>query len=444
MQSIVRPFFSLLLAWVISPTLWASDLLSIFDLAQINDPVLQSAKQAELAAIEVKPQAVAGFLPKIGATLDPDNKTTTSAATAMGTQSPIRNQTYKQTTYGLTLTQPVFYYQQWVQFHQASEQVKAAHATYAAAEQDLIVRTIQGYFNVLSAVDALSFTRAQRTAFDKFLDQTEQRYKVGLIAITDVQIAKAQRDSAYAQEIAAANGVQDAREQLRQITGQPVDPLISLRQTIPLESPKPQEPERWVQSALTHNFQLQALRYKTEATRSNINLSQAGHLPSLAVNSTLARSSSTPLEPRNTSKVFGLQVSLPLFSGGLVTSQTRQAVHLYEQAQKDLETLYKSLESQSRQAYAGVLTQISQVKALKQAIVSNQSALDATEASFNVGTRTIVDVLTAQTNLIQAQQNYANARYAYILQSVQLKQAAGSLSPDDLLQINAILAHPKS
>jgi outer membrane protein len=338
----------------------------------------------------------------------------------------------------------VFYYQQWVHYQQASEQVKAAHATYAAAEQDLIVRTIKGYFNVLRAVDTLSFAGAQRKAFDKFLDQTEQRYKAGLIAITDVQIAKAQRDSAYAEEMVAENGVHDAREQLREITGQPVASLVSLRQEIPLESPDPQNPEAWVQTALSHNFQLQALRYQTEATRSHIKLSHAGHLPSVVLSSNLARASSTPLEARHTWKVLGLGISLPLFSGGLIRSQTREAVHLYEQAQKNLETLHRSLERQSRQAYAGVLTQISQSKALQQAVISNQSALEATEAAFNVGTRTIVDVLSAQSNLIQAQQQYANARYAYIMQSLQLKQVAGSLSPEDLFQINALRAQPKA
>ncbi len=438
----VRHLFLIILAWTIPLPLWAHDLLKIYALAQDNDPVLQSAREAELAAAEAKPQALAGFLPTIQATTNP-TKTSNTAVPATGTQSTITNQSYDKFSYGFTLTQPVFYYQQWVQFHQASKQIKAAHATYAAAEQDLMVRTTQGYFNVLSAVDALSFAHAQRKALDKYLDQTQQRYKVGLIAITDVQIAKAQRDSAYAQEIAAENGVKDAKEQLRQITGQPVDTLVSLRKNIHLESPTPQIPESCVQSALTHNFQLQAARYQTEATRANINLNQAGHLPVLGVSSSVARASSTPLAPRNTAKVLGLQVAIPLFSGGLVSSKTREAVHLYEQAQKDLETQYKALESQTRQAYSGVITQINQVKALKQAIVSNQAALDATEASFNVGTRTIVDVLTAQKNLIQAQQNYANARYNYFLQTIQLKQAAGSLNPNDLVEINGLLEHPK-
>ncbi|MBP6104457.1 MAG: TolC family outer membrane protein [Gammaproteobacteria bacterium] len=444
MQSMIRPLYLLLLILGISPPLWAFDLLHIYAVAQQNDPVLQSARQAELAAVEAKPQALAGFLPTVGATLNPVNKTTTTATAATGGQTPIPYESYRQTTYGLTLTQPLFYYQQWVQFHQASQQVKAAHATYAAAEQDLMVRTVKGYFNVLSAVDALTFARVQRQALDKYLDQTQQRYKVGLIAITDVQIAKAKRDSAYAQEIAASNGVQDAKEQLRQITGQPVETLRSLRKNIQLAPPKPQIPEDWVQSAFTHNFQLQALRYQTEATRTKINLSQAAHLPALNVSSRLERASSTPFTPRNTSRVVGLQVTMPLFSGGLVRSQTRQAVHVYEQAQKDLETQYKTIERQSRQHYAGVLTQISQAKALKQAIVSNKSALDATEASFNVGTRTIVDVLEAHTNLIAAEQSYASSRYNYFLQSVQLKQAAGSLTPHDLREINDLLENPKT
>lgn len=416
----------------------AQNLLEVYALASQQDPVLQSAKQEQLVVLEALPQARAQFLPTVQATAN-HSGIHNATAKANGLQSPLMNGGYSQNTCGLSLTQPIFYYQQWVQFAKASKQVKAAHASYAAAEQDLIVRSVNHYFNVLKAFDTLKFKQAQRLAFEKFLEQTQQRYSVGLIAITDVQIAKAQRDSAYAEEIAAQNSVENQKEQLREITAQPVHQLSALKKNIPLTSPEPTALKAWVQLALEQNFSLQSLRYQNEARRADIQLSKAGHLPALNLNGTTTRTSNTPLLPRNTNSIIGLQVTIPLFSGGLVKSQTKQAVHLYEKNQSDLDRLYKQIESQTRQNYRNVITQISQASALQQAIVSNRSALKATEASFNVGARTIVDVLNAHSNLIKAEQDYANARYDYLIQSVQLKQAAGILSPLDIIEINALL-----
>ncbi len=423
------------------------DLLSVYRTAKSNDPTLQAAKAGQLSAAEASPQALANFLPTIRATAantanhnssiyaNTKDNGTTSSSTTTGTTS----QSYNQSTYGLALTQPIFYYQQWVQYAQATEQVKQANATYAAAEQDLIVRTVQAYFGVLKAYDALKFARAQRVALGKFLDQTEQRFKVGLIAITDVQIAKAQRDSAYAQEISAENTLANAKEVLRQITDKPMDKFYFLRDELTLKSPEPNNIEKWVVTALDQNFTLQASRFGVAVSRQNIKINEGGHFPTISVNGNITSSTSTPSTPTNTNSSIGLQVALPLFSGGAVNSKTRQAVYNYEQIQKQMETLYRQVESNTRQAYRGVLTQISQIQALKQAIISNASALKATDAAFRVGTRTIVDVLNSQTSLIQAEQNYANARYDYILQSIQLKQAAGTLSPEDVQHINSWL-----
>ena len=422
----------------ISLPIQAQNLLEVYELANQQDPILQSAKQQQLATLEATPQARAQFLPTVQAAAN-HSGIHNAAASATGTQSPIMNGGYSQNSCGLSVTQPIFYYQQWVQFDKASKQVKAAYASYAAAEQDLIVRSVNTYFNVLKAIDTLKFKQAQRVAFEKFLDQTEQRYRVGLIAITDVQIAKAQRDSAYAEEIAAQNSVENQKEQLREITGQPIDHFTALKKNIPLTAPKPTTLEAWVKLALEQNFSLQSLRYQNEVSRADIQLTKAGHLPTLNLNGITTRTSNTPILPRNTNSAIGLQVTIPLFSGGLVNSQTKQAVHLYEKNQSDLERLYKQIESQTRQNYRNVMTQISQTQALQQAIVSNRSALKATEASFNVGSRTIVDVLNAQSNLIKAEQDYANARYDYMIQSVQLKQAAGTLSPLDIIEINALL-----
>ncbi len=424
--------------------LFASDLLDVYRYALCNDPTLQAAKETQLAAQEQLPQARAQFLPVISAsatnfayhqtpaTSSVNNIINTSTSTASGIS-------FNQSTYGLTLNQPIFYYQQWIQLSSATTQVKQANATYAAAEQDLIVRTIQGYFNVLKASDTLKFSKANRKQLAKILEQTQLKFKVGLIAITDVQIAKAQYDTALAQEISDENALANQKELLREITAQPIESFAFVRENLALKSPEPADPEKWVMTATDQNYALQAARFGAEVSRINIKNTSAGHLPTLNINSNLTKQTSALGTPTTKFSDVGLQVNLPLFNGGAITSKTKQAVHTYEQTQKQMETLYRKTESNTRQAYRGVLTQISQIAAQQQAIVSTESALKATEASFNVGTRTIVDVLTAQTNLIQAKKNYANARYDYIIQTVLLKQAAGTLCPEEVQHINAWL-----
>jgi len=425
----------------------ADDLLSTYRLAKAHDPILQGAKEALLAAKEATPQAQALFLPTVNATANYTNNRLKAGGGGLGfdnTTGELQVQPpgtihFGQNTYSLQLSQPVFYFEQWIHYAKATELVKKANATYAAAEQELIIRVVNRYFGVLKAIDALNFARAERSSFSKFYEQSEQRFKAGLIAITDVQIAKAQHDNAYSNEIAAENELQNAKEQLREITGSPIEAFSFLRENLILKSPEPENLEQWVLTALEQNFMLQASRFQIAVSRADIRINQAGYLPTLNINGAVNHSNSTSLETNNTLSNVGLQISIPIFSGGATRSKTKQAVHLYEQSQKQLETLHRQVESNTRQAFRGVLTQISQAAALKQAIVSNESALEATSASFKVGTRTIVDVLNSQSSLIQAKKNYANARYDYIVKSMQLKQAAGTLSPEDIQHINAWL-----
>lgn len=434
-----KPLF-ILCGILLSSSVLAEDLSAVFDLAQANDPTFQASRQTQLAEQEAKPQAQADFFPVLSATSQHTAYHNTNNSQGNAASNRIN---YNQSNYGLTLSQPIFYYQQWVNLSKASNQVKAANATFAAAEQDLIVRTVESYFNVLKAFDALKFAKAQQKAFAKFYEQTEERYKVGLIAITDVQIAKAKHDNAYAQVISAENELSDQKEKLAEITGQPIKQFSSLRKKLKLIPPEPADMTKWVETALDQNFSLQAAQYTSDAAKAEVRIQQGGHMPTVNINGNVNRQTSTPFSAKGTTSNIGLQVTMPIFSGGSITSKTRQAMHLYEKNQRDVETLHRQVKSNTRQAYRGVLTQISQAKALKQAIVSNASALEATEASFTVGTRTIVDVLDSQTNLIQAEQDYANARYDYILQTLRLKQAAGTLCPEDIKHINSWLAGNK-
>ncbi|HXH54296.1 MAG TPA: TolC family outer membrane protein [Gammaproteobacteria bacterium] len=423
------------------PCLFASDLLEIYRQAQINDPTIQAAREGQLATQEAIPQARAQFLPVLNADVN-HIASHQSVGTNNATGTAIINTSnshYNQSNYGLTLTQSIFYYQQWIQLSTAAAQVKQANATYAAAEQDLIVRTVKGYFNVLKARDTLKFSKANRTQLAKILDQTQLKFKVGLIATTDVQIAKAKYDKAFAEEISNENEFANQKERLREITGQSVESFSFVREDLFLKSPEPSDPEKWVITAADQNFELEAARFGAEASRTDIKNTTTGHLPTLNIQSNIKRFTSARGAPSATNSDVGLQVSMPIFNGGAVSSKTRQAVHNYEHKQKKAEALYRKIASDTRQAYRGVLTQISQATAQKQAIASTDSALKATEASFNIGTRTIVDVLTAQTDLIEAQQKYANARYDYIIESVLLKQAAGILSPEEVQHINTWL-----
>jgi len=457
---------ALLISTTLSPmgyaaTPCATDLLTVYQMAEDNDPALQAARGTELAGFENRYQALANFLPTIAGT-----------ASKLATHSNQNNlQNFTNNIYTLSLNQTVFNYQNWVQYAQSkniNKQACAAYAdveltlilrtaqAYADVELTLILRTAQAYFDILQAEDALKYATAQRDAFSKFLDQTQQRFNVGLIAITDVQIAKASHDNSNALVIAAANDVENKKQVLQQIIGKKVDKIVPLRDSLKLPPPDPFNIQRWVDFSLQNNWGLKAAEYNARVSQQNIELQAAGHLPTVNVvgNASsnnfpsysqrqaafLVRNDPFALNPLPAKTAsIGLQLSVPIFSGGAVVSRTRQAAYLYEQDSKRAEVVYRNVESQTRQAYLGVLSQIAQVEALKQAIVSNQSALDATQASFNVGTRTIVDVLNSQTNLILAQQSYAKARYAYIIQSLTLKLYAGILSPEDICHVNSWL-----
>ena len=448
-QCILRLSFVLL--GIFPGCLAAKDLIDAYQLAICNDPTIQAAREARLAAFEAYPQARALFLPVVAATATNTyyNKNYDGNTITFLNQTiplTIKHFHYDQSVYSLQLTQPVFYYQQWVQLSKADDQVKQANAVYAASEQDLIVRTVQRYFGVLRAIDNLKYAKTQRVALEKFLKQAEAEFKAGVITITDSQITKARYDSALSQEIAAENNVEIQKQLLIEITGEPICSFSELQQNLNLKSPEPQNIEEWVCRALEQNYNLRAARYQAEAAKQDILLNQSGHLPTININGQVIQSGPTRdivAYPRNTNSYIGLQVAMPLFSGGSVVSKTRQARHLYGQAESQMEAICRQVRSATRQAYLNVLTQISQIKAFKQSVASNQIALKSTDTAFKTGTRTIVDLLNSQTDVIKSEQDFMNAQYDYILQSVLLKQAAGTLSPEDVCLINTWLVSRK-
>lgn len=414
-------------------TAGADTLYQIYQLAQERDPTLRAAAAARDATLETKPQSLSGVLPTVGLGGE-------ISRTSYDKRNPIpgaKNPTYStDKTYTLNLTQPVFRWDRWVALSQADNVVTQAQATYGAAEQDLMVRVSERYFAILAAQDALRLARAEKESIGRQLEQAQQRFDVGLSAITDVQEAQARYDSTLASEISAEDKLASSYEQLREIIGEQNENLAPVRdQEFKLVSPQPQDLQSWVNKALDQNPTLAAARSGAEAARQQIQIARAGHYPTLDATASYGYQDSNfggiaPVQ-RNTGSI-GLSLNLPLYQGGYVNSKTREARYRFDEARENLDVSQRSIERQTRDAYRGVVTGISEVRAAAQARKSSTTALEAAQTGYEVGTRTIVDVLDAQSALSQAELNLSQSRYNYLLNTLRLKQAAGTLAPDDL------------
>ena len=410
----------------------ADDLVSTYLLALDSDPQYQAAVEAHRAALEVIPQSRAALLPNIAITgdvsrnrFDPRNSGDTSYST---------NQTYS-----IGLRQALYQRERFLQLEQADNRVVQADAQLVAAQQNLLLRVATRYFLVLGAQDNVAFVEADKEAIARTLDQAQQRFDVGLAAITDTLEAQARYDIAVSDAINAERLLDDTREALRELTGElPVAPEV-LKAEIPLMTPEPVDQGAWVTAALEQNPLVLAARAATEVAKQEIQVQNSGHYPSLDMVADYSYRDTefggfTPLE-RNDSAI-GLQLSLPLYEGGLVSSQTRQSRYQYNQAREEQEQQRRATERQTRDNYRGIISGISKVSALKNAVVSNEKAVEAAETGFEVGTRAVVDVLDAQRELLRARRDHARSRYDYLLDTLRLKQAAGILHETDLVQIN--------
>ena len=419
----------------------AENLEQIYQQAQQSDPQLRAAEAAHLAALEAKPQSRAALLPSLSLSAttqwnDTDIKRTNTPAYPTGSKK------YNSSNYSLSLRQAVYHHDYYVQLRQADARIAQADAQYGSAKQGLIVRVATAYFNLLAAEDSLQTAQAEKRATAQQLKQTQQRFEVGLSAITDVHEAQAGFDAAVAQEIVAQNQVDTAREALREITGQDPQGLATVATTIPLITPDPTNIDKWVETALQQNLSLLAAESASEIAREEVSRRQAGHYPSLDIVGSHNWSDTTKSPAFGTetvTNVVGLQLTVPLYQGGLINSQTREAAALYTQAQEGMEQTRRATVRDTRDAYMGVTAGISTVEARKQAQASAKTALEATQAGFEVGTRTALDVLNSQKSLFAAQRDYARSRYDYILATLKLKQAAGILSETDLQQVNGWL-----
>jgi outer membrane protein len=434
----------------------AKDLVGVFEDAVRNDPQIRQADANRLAAREARPQAWSNLLPQIsgtaGATRDHSSGTTpqvfnnaTNTGLVIFPVQSTADTTRKQ--WGLNLRQSVFSWANWMTLKEASSQVAQAEANYQAAEQNLIQRVAQAYFAVLSAEDNLEAQQASLEAISRQLDQANKRFEVGLIAITDVQEAKAARDTAAAAVIAAKRTLATAEDQLQEITAQKYDALAKPGTDMPLNTPDPADENRWVETSLEQNLALIASRLNADIARDNVRVAFGGHLPTVDIVAGRSYSDSTSdeivnglragdVKGNNNDRQIGIQVTVPIFSGGFTQSRVRQAQYQWIAAKEGVVQSSRATERQARDAYLGVISGIARVQALRQALESSQTALKATEAGYEVGTRTAVDVLNARRTLVQAQTDYSGSRYDYIVSVIQLRLAAGNLDRNQLAEIN--------
>lgn len=414
----------------------ADDLESTYRLALQNDPVLRAAQHQYAAAAEALPQARAGLLPTLNA-----NAFTTQHSEEL---SPGGSSDYNNSGFGLTLTQPLYRKDNFARYRQSGALVVQAAAELAAARQATLVRVAERYFAHLAALDGLEFAQREKAAIARQLEQAQQRFKVGLIAITDVHEAQARFDQAVAQEIGAENELANARETLREVTGQHPGEPRTLGEALPLVRPDPADADQWTRQALDQNAGVQSLRAAVESAREAVEIGRAGHTPALDL---VAGYTDADTEGgvtgalRRKDTEIGLVLSVPLYAGGGTQAGVRAARARLEQAIAELDRERRAVESRTRRAYLGVVANLSQVHAFEQALVSSQSALQATEAGLQVGTRTIVDVLNAQRELYRARRDLSRARYDYVLNGLRLREAAGTLAEGDLLAVNGWLKH---
>lgn len=427
----------------------ATDLLDVFHQAQSSDPTYQKAEATYKSAETSIGQARAAFLPNLGLTgsYGRQKVDTTTNADFAPNQGGLAgaNKSNQSTTEGtLTLKQSLFDWSAFKKYSQAKLSVKQAAAQYAAAEQDLILRTAQAYFGVLTAEDVLRYTASQKKQLYRSLEVARQRYKVGLDAITSVYDAQAKYDATKANYIAKANDLADKKESLREITGTLYSSLSAMKSSIPLLSPNPASIDEWTNTALDQNLDLMAARFGAEAAHENVKATFAGHLPTLDLNGTYDDTQTRNLDTdsgKSEAKTAGGNVTLtvPIFAGGGVSYQTRQAEYDYQAAMADMDIAHRKTVASARQSYLGVLAEISQIRADKQAIKSARASLASNEAAYKVGTRTIVDVLTAQSALYDAETKYASDRFQYVINYLTLKQAAGTLNEQDVMNVNSWL-----
>jgi outer membrane protein len=434
----------------LSTSVSADDLYQVYQMAVEKDPTTNRAKADRDAAFEGISISRARLLPQVSGSVSYTDSTSEQfdfqpapETAPVGTPPFIKivESDSKNIGLGLNLSLSIYDRQNWVALSRAEKVAHQSDTSYALSKQDLIIRTTDAYLAILRAKDSLIFVQAEKRAIERQLEQTKQRFNVGLTAITDVHEAQANFDNTVAQEIITENVVELRLEQMREITGKYHDKLSVLNtENFSATRPSPEGVDNWLKIAEQKNLELMVRSFSKDIAKDDIASAKAGHYPTLSLSGSYGRNdteingnSNFPARDNNS---IGLNLSVPIYSGGAVSAQTAQARYRFVAASEDLELAYRSTVRSVRSAYNDVIASTSTIRALQQAVVSADSALKATEAGFDVGTRTIVDVLNSTRNQFDARQRLASARYDFISAILDLKRASGNLTEQDLVDIN--------
>lgn len=432
---------SLLLATVLAATpAFSADIVQVYREALVNDAQYAAARAAAEAGREKMPQGLAGLLPTLSATANTAwNENRYHAGDNTGVSKD-----YNANAYNVNLTQPLFRWQNYIQYGQSKLQVVQAEANFAQASQDLILRVAQAYFDVLYAQENLTAVRANKQAISLQLEQAKKNFEVGTATITDSQEAQSRFDLASAQEIAAESDLNVKRYALRVIVGTDPGELNRLKRETELSPPQPASMDAWVDAAEKDSFTVQAQQAAAEVAAKEVERTRAGHYPTLDAYANYGRSAGFSgsngfeTDARN----IGLQVNIPLYQGGSVNSKTREAVANRSAAEAALESARRSAALGARQSYLGVVNGLAQVRALDAALISSTSALESNKLGYEVGVRINIDVLNAENQVYVTRRDLAKARFDTLLAQLKLKAAVGSLGEADLEQINPLFEAP--
>lgn len=433
---------------LVSSPLQAIDLVGVYELASDSDPRLQAADFRRQATGENRRIARANLLPQIGAS---GAWTWGRGETSIGSFE-LPDNDIETNNYSASLVQSLYRQANYEALDVARSQITQADAIYQIAFQDFLLRVSERYFTVLTLLDGVTFAEAEEKAFQRQYEQAQQRFEVGLTAVTDVYEARASYDNARARAIVARNNLADAKEALREITGQYFDEFDALQESLPLVEPDPMNDEEWVQLAMQNNPTVLSSRAALETAEANMRLARAGYFPTLDLRGSVSRFENDRYQFNNPitgetlestlqadDAQLTLRLDVPIYQGGRVNAQTKQARFLMDAAGQDLDDIQRAVMRETRNSYRAVLAGIQEVQAFEQASISAEKALEATQAGFEVGIRTIVDVLIAEQRKFQAKRDNSVARHAYILRHLRLKSVSGLLNSDDLKLVNQLL-----
>ncbi|MBN8512723.1 MAG: outer membrane protein [Candidatus Accumulibacter regalis] len=438
--------FALLLAALFSAApAFAADLLQVYRDALTYDAQYAAARASAAAGREKEPQALAGLLPTIAATGNTFWNDTTYKVKLSPLSDSYRNK-YNSNGYGVSLTQPLFRWQNFVQYDQSKLLVMQSEATFAQAGQDLILRVAQAYFDVLFAVENLRAVQANKTAIAQQLAQAKKNFEVGIATVTDTYESQSRYDLATAQEVAADSELAVKRYALSVLTGKDVGELNRLKPKAVMQPPQPANMEQWVNAAENDSFVVQAQQAASEAAAKAVEVSKAGHYPTLDMVANVNQNNGPGQfgvgSIDNTTRQVGLQLNIPIFQGGSVNSKTREAIARRDAEQAALDNARRSATLTARQSYLGVVNGLAGVQALEAALVSGLSSLESNRLGYEVGVRINIDVLNAENQVYVTRRDLAKARFDTLLAQLRLKAAVGALGEADLEKVNSLFEAP--